>query len=85
MQRPEDSWPILLCSDQDYLEAIFVAPLRPAQVQEIRIGAADQKTLWDLAFDSFTRKLDAGERALGQDFVDILTLLSEHALKLVEV
>ena len=85
LDRPADAWPSLLCSDGDYLEAIFVAPFAPAQVQEVRVSANDQRTLWDLAFDSFSRKLDPGERALGQDFVDILTLLPEHARNLVEV
>jgi len=85
LDRPADAWPFLLCSDDDYLEAIFVAPFTPAQVQEVRIAAAEQQTLWELAFDSFSRKLDAGERALGQDFVDVLTLLPELSLNLVEV
>ncbi|WP_157817817.1 hypothetical protein [Candidatus Thiodictyon syntrophicum] len=56
-----------------------------SRVCEVRITADEQQPLWDLAFDSFNRKLDAGERALGQAFVDVLTLLPELSLNLVEV
>lgn len=82
---PEADWPWMLCSNLDYIEAIMGVDVTSDSVGEIRITYNEKKTLWDLAFADFGRKLEPGERALTHDFVTILRETSARGIPVVEV
>ena len=65
-------WPAMLCSDDDYVEAIFVADLGKTRVSEIRIARSDYESLWELCFRAHGRRLSDGEKALAFDFRVVL-------------
>jgi hypothetical protein len=63
-------WPELVCRAR-YFEAIFIGDVEMPAVSCVRIPRAEYKRVWDMAFDSFSRKLSDGERAMVHDFVQI--------------
>jgi len=67
----EDEWPRLLCSDPDFVEAIFLDAAGPSEVDRVRVSQSDYDELYWLAFRSYDLGLSEGERALGADFVAI--------------
>jgi hypothetical protein len=68
----EDTWPAVLCSNKDYIEAIFERPLSADDIDKVRVTDADYQNLFNLAFADFTRKLSPAEAAEANDFVQIL-------------
>jgi len=82
---PEPEWPGLLCSNSDYIEAIIGVHVTSDSVGEVRITHDEKKTLWDLAFADFGRKLEPGERALTHDFATILRETSARGISILEV
>jgi len=78
-------WAALLCSSSGYIEAIFLPDLKPEDGEEVRVRASRYRELWDLTFESFGRKLAAGESALQAHFVEVLTELRDRSLPCVEV
>jgi hypothetical protein len=82
---PEADWPGLLCSSSDYIEAITGVDITRDSVGEVRITRDERKTLWDLAFADFGRKLEPGERALTHDFATILREANARRIPIVEV
>lgn len=81
---PADS-PVLLCSDRDCIEAVFVGDVERDSVAEIRIPKAEYERLWVIAFDSFDPKASEEKRALGNDFVELLSGARKHSIALIEV
>jgi len=67
----ESEWAGLLFADSDIIEAVFIADVSLAAVEEVRIAKADYQQLWDLAFADYGRKLKDAELALAFDFVKI--------------
>ncbi len=65
-------WETLVCSNASYIEAIF--DVRPAkqEVSEIRVPVASYDALWDIAFADFSRRLASAEKALANDFIQLL-------------
>jgi len=82
---PEVEWPGLLCSNSDYIEAIVGVDVTNDSVGEVRIMHDEKKTLWDLAFADFGRKLEPGERALTHDFATILRETNSRGIPIVAV
>ena len=81
----EHGWPSLVCSDSGYIEAIFLADVTRQEIDEARIPEQEYQRLRALAFDDFSRCLDEGERALVQDFVDILRAARDDTIILRRV
>ncbi|MCI0620985.1 MAG: hypothetical protein L0387_04820 [Acidobacteria bacterium] len=82
---PAAEWPDLLCSNSDYIEAIMGVDVTSDSVKEVRITQDEKKTLWDLAFADFGRKLEPGERALTHDFATILRETNARGIPIIEV
>jgi hypothetical protein len=83
--RTESDWPLLLCSDADYIEAIFIADLDHNAVECIRVPVAEYEQLWDLAFSDFGKRVGSAGRALAHDFASILRAARERSIPLEEV
>jgi len=62
----------MLCSDDDYIEAIFVQDVGFDDFKEVRIKEKDYKSLKKLAFDDFSTKRRRGTHALVSEFNAIL-------------
>lgn len=75
----------MLCSESDYVEAIFIAVVDVSKIDEVRITATDRAILWDLCFDAHGRKLSDPERALAHDFLQVLRATRDRAIRLSEV
>jgi len=67
----DGEWPELLCSDSDFVEAIFTEAVELSCVDRVRVSHAKYQDLYWLAFNSYDVGLKEGERALGADFVAI--------------
>ena len=80
-----DEWSRMLCSESDYVEAIFIAVVDVSKIDEVRITASDRAILWDLCFDAHGRKLSDAERALAHDFLQILRATRDRDIRLSEV
>lgn len=82
---PEESWPHLLCSSTDYIEAIFIGTVRADALEVVRLNKQAHDDYWDLAFANYGRRLGEGELAVGYGFVAILRALTQRGLSLEEV
>ncbi len=80
----ERDWPIMICSDTDYLETIFIQEIVSEVIKEIRIPADEHSRLNDLVFEAFARHLDIHERAEIDAFQTILEKMEEKSLALIE-
>jgi hypothetical protein len=76
----EDGWPSLLCSDEDYVEAIFTAETRPEDVETIRISWSDFEARFHYAFEEFRGALDPADRYLAEEFTLIWRHLEERKM-----
>lgn len=79
---PEPRWPALLSSCSDYVEALFVGDLRPADLQCIRMARADHDIYFAYAFEDFRAKLSESDRVLVESFVSILEQLEARRIAL---
>ncbi len=80
--QPALRWPVLLCSRDDYVEAIFTAEVTCQNVSQVRIGRSDYELLFEYAFNSFREPLSEADRSLVDGFVLILQKLEEHGIPL---
>lgn len=71
-QAPRDAWAQIVCSGDEYIEAVFNCRVHPKQVEAIRITQQDYQAFRELAFQDFGRNLSPGEKAIVNDFVSIL-------------
>lgn len=81
----EHDWPGLVCSDSDYVEAIFLEEVTPQDAEEVRVPEQDYRRLRRLAFDDFAQKRRDGTRALVQDFNDILRADRDGVIRLKRI
>jgi hypothetical protein len=79
---PEHVWPSMLCSDSDFIEAIFVGQVTSADIEEVRISKSDYDFFFYFAFDDFRGKLDEADKALIEGFNAVIKLLSRKAIHL---
>ena len=81
---PND-WPAIVCSSDDYVEAIFLKDVDLATVDEVRLRETEFRRLFDLAFSDYTQKHDDATNALKTDFVTILRADREGRFRLEKV
>jgi hypothetical protein len=81
-KRSEDEWPALLCSERDFIEAIFTGEAAVGDLEAVRMAKADHELYFDYAFEDFRAKLSASDRLLIETFVAILILLERHGVPL---
>ena len=80
--EPAPRWPVLLCSCDDYVEAIFTAEVTWKDVAQVRMGRSDHELLFEYAFNSFREPLSEADRSLVNGFVLILQKLEEYGIPL---
>jgi hypothetical protein len=79
---PETEWPSMLCSNVDYIEAVFVGSSTPDDLEEVRMLKSDYELFFHYAFEEFREKLSEADRALVDGFVMILKYLKSHGIHL---
>jgi hypothetical protein len=79
---PETQWPSMLCSNTDFIEAVFVRSLTPDDLQEVRMLKSDYDLFFHYAFEEFREKLSEADRALVDGFVMILKHLRDRGVHL---
>ena len=78
----ESRWGALLCSKDDYLEAVFNGSIAAEDVKEVRLSKSDYDLYFYLAFDGFREKLDTATRALIEGFAFIVKLANSKGIHL---
>jgi hypothetical protein len=81
----EGKWPSLLCSNDEYVEVIFVARIRCDVVEEVRVSRKELSIAEDLCFDAHRRKLRNEEKALASIYLNILRARRDGRIQLREV
>lgn len=79
---PEISWDSLLCSDNEYIEAIFTGTVSSNDLEEVRILKSDYDLYYYFAFENFREKLDEATRALIEGFAFIVKMLKARGVRL---
>jgi hypothetical protein len=79
---PETSWPRLLCSDTDFVEAIFAGRLTPADLESVRMLEADYEVYSDFTFNDLRYGLSMCDRMLTDGFALVLELLEGRGIPL---
>lgn len=83
LSRGSDSeWAQMVCSDSEYIEAIFIGDVSMPEIEEVRVQRTEYERLWNLAFSDFGSSRKDEERALLNDFVVILRAAGNGQLKL---
>jgi hypothetical protein len=83
----EENWPTMVCSDESYLEAIFVGNVVPAVVTEFRVERIEYERLAELVIKEKMGQLDGAEKSEVKEFTDAMALLVKLGFqdRLVEV
>jgi len=79
---PEAAWPGLLCSDIDYVEAVFRGPLALDHLESVRMLEADYELYSDFAFEDLRCGLGVCDRMLTEGFVLVLQHLEARGIPL---
>lgn len=85
LELHDGNWAKMLCSENEYIEVIFVVNLETGMVAEVRIAEHNYQELWDLCFNSHGRALSPGEKALAFDFLTMLRAARDGTITLCEV
>ncbi|SPF39519.1 hypothetical protein SBA4_2350006 [Candidatus Sulfopaludibacter sp. SbA4] len=75
-------WAALLCSNSDFVEAVFSTPTTPVDVESVRIESSQYRELFRYGFENFREKLTDERRNLVEAFVLIKRLLRENSIPL---
>jgi hypothetical protein len=81
----EEEWPTILCSNDNYVEVIFVARIRCDVVEEVRASQEELAIAEDLCFDAHGRKLKNEEKALASIYLNLLRARRDGRILLREV
>ena len=81
----EDKWSSLLCSEDEYVEAIFVGDVPSTSSETIRMAKVDYDDLFQSAYEDFSRELEDSERFRIDAFVMILRHLDANGIALETV
>ena len=81
----ETEWHLLVCSDKDYVEAIFTGTVTTDEFDEVRVPDAEFDKLWDITFADYGRKRPIGDAALAAHFEMILRAEQEGVICLKRV
>ena len=82
---PEGNWDHLLCSSEDYVEAIFVQDVTLQKIAEVRVSANEYRRVKDIAFASFGGESSDGQSAFARDFLKVLQASDQGTLRLRRV
>ena len=82
LTNDESEWPKTLCSNDGYIEAIFVTAEVRGAISTVRIGRKRHSELYDLILDRYRRTLTELEKAVVDDFVTVSSLMKDAGLKL---
>jgi hypothetical protein len=82
LERPVSTWPSLLCSATDSIQAIFVGDLRPRDLLCVRMARSDHDAFFHYVFEGFRARLSEPERALVESFACILEELEARRIAL---
>jgi hypothetical protein len=69
-----------LCSDSDFIEAVFSAKLLPSGLEAVRLEMSQYKELFEFGFENFRAKLTDERRILVEAFVLIKKILREKGI-----
>lgn len=75
-------WQPLVALQGPYFDVIFIGEVLPKAVERVCVLKAEYDRMWNLAFASFGKKLDPGERAVGNDFVTLQRGVKDGRLRL---
>jgi hypothetical protein len=85
LRSEEKTWGSLLCSNDDYIEAIFSGTMTSDKIREVRISKSDYDLYFYFAFDGFREKLDTATRTLIEGFAFVVKLLASRGINLQPV
>lgn len=80
--HPEDRWPSVLCSESEFVEAIFTGPLVANDVEVIRMPKQVHDFRYHYAFEEFRRKLGKADRVLCKNFRNVRKLIHQQGISL---
>lgn len=81
----EDQWPVLVCSRDGFIEAIFLGVPVPADLQAVRMERLDYELFSDFLLDAALGRLGGSDRHLVEEFDTLLKLLEKNAIPLETV
>jgi hypothetical protein len=80
-----EDWAAMLCSDTEYVEAVFMDKLGPEQAEDVRICKQEKQALQALIARHFIGNLDDTETSNLFDFQSLLAALGRRSVQLTEV
>jgi hypothetical protein len=83
--REDDKWPNMLCSNDDYIEVLFVADICCKSVEEVRVSSRELAIAEELCFDAHGRKLTEEEKSLASIYLNIFRARRDGLIQLREV
>lgn len=82
VRNPEATWPLLVCSKEDFIEAIFAGDATRSDLESVRMPRSEHDLRFEFAYEDFRAKLNYEERAVINDFVQLKRLLKQHNIPL---
>jgi hypothetical protein len=79
---PEEQWPRRVCSEDEYIEAIFVGNLTSQAIERVRMLKSDHDRYFELAFVDFSKKLKPEERIATNGFARLYGELKDRGIEL---
>lgn len=81
----EDRWPVLVCSRNGFIEAIFVGSSVPGDLQAVRMDQSDFELYSAFLVDAALGRLSGSDRHVVEEFDILLSLLEKHSVALEKV
>jgi hypothetical protein len=78
----EDSWPLLICSASDFVEAVFAGPLAAQDAEVVRMPQRDHDFRFHYAFEEFRGRLSKADKILCADFRTARRWMHERGISL---
>ncbi len=78
----EGLWPGLVCSENGFIEAIFLGNPAPGDLQTVRMEQLDYDLYSSLLVDAALDRLGGSDRYLVEEFDTVLRLLEKHSIAL---
>jgi hypothetical protein len=75
-------WPKLVCSPDQYFEAIFIDEVTLQAIGCVRVPKSEYDRMWEMTFASFGEKRGDAERALMHDFLQLLRAGADGRIQL---
>jgi len=81
----EERWPVLVCSRDGFIEAIFVGSPVPGDLQAVRMDQFDFELYSAFLVDAALGRLSGSDRHVAEEFDILLSLLERHSVPLEKV